>query len=160
MAAFLLLSADTDLTLGDIESWAARARALGATATSPVDFGDPPLPADGGSPLTLSVPVVVTRTILPGDAPDRRTESRYEPEARQASDPGADLAARDAARDRSDRQRDSSLDRSEPDQAPRDQAPRDQAPRDQAPRDQAPRDQPSPDEDGPRNTAESESAAL
>jgi hypothetical protein len=151
MAAFLLLSADTDLTLGDIESWAARARALGATATSPVDFGDPPLPADGGSPLTLSVPVVVTRTILPGDAPDRRTESRYEPGARQENDPAEDLAARD----RAGRQRDSSLDRSEPDQAPRDQAPRDQAPRDQAPR-----DQPSPDEDGPRNTAESESAAL
>jgi hypothetical protein len=156
MAAFLLLSADTDLTLGDIESWAARARALGATATSPVDFGDPPLPADGGSPLTLSVPVVVTRTILPGDAPDRRTESRYEPGARQESDPAEDLAARD----RAGRQRDSSLDRSEPDQAPRDQAPRDQAPRDQAPRDQAPRDQAPPAEDGPRDTAESESAAL
>jgi hypothetical protein len=84
MAAFLLLSADTDLTLGDIESWAARARALGATATSPVDFGEPPLPADGDHALTLSVPVIVTRTILPGDAPDPSDSATTKPQPSDA----------------------------------------------------------------------------
>jgi hypothetical protein len=94
MAAYLQLSADTDLTLGDIEAWAARARALGATAASPVDYGDDqPLPADGKHALMLSVPVVVTRTILPGDAPDRR----HEPEPDDEPEPHRDAGRRDSS---------------------------------------------------------------
>ena len=68
MAAYLLLPTDTDLTLADIEAWASRARALGASDSSPVLIGEAPLAPERNGMLTLSVPVTVTRTILPGDA--------------------------------------------------------------------------------------------
>jgi hypothetical protein len=67
MAAFLLLPlpSGTDLTLGDIEAWLKRARALGATDESPVTLGEPPAAAHQPGTTTLSVPVNVTRTVLP-----------------------------------------------------------------------------------------------
>jgi hypothetical protein len=72
MAAFLTLPVGSDLTLADVEAWVYRARTLGAGDDAPVRLGDPPVPkevpagvgASNGS-LTLSVPVSVTRTILP-----------------------------------------------------------------------------------------------
>ncbi|GAA2755458.1 hypothetical protein [Actinopolymorpha rutila] len=64
MAAFLCLPTGSGLTLADIEDWASRARALGAADDAEVVVGEPPL-ADGGEPLTLSVPVNVSRTVLP-----------------------------------------------------------------------------------------------
>jgi hypothetical protein len=81
MAAFLLLSASSDLTLADIEAWAARARTLGATAGSPVRFGEPPLAAERNGTLALSVPVTVSRTILPGDAPVAADDAADQPDA-------------------------------------------------------------------------------
>ena len=99
MAAFLLLSTDTDLTLGDIEAWAARARALGASAASPVQLGEPPLSAEGNDALTLSVPVVVSRTILPGDEPEPRDEPapRDESQAQTRSEPRDAPESRDGS---------------------------------------------------------------
>jgi len=79
MAAFLLLPAGTDLTLGDIETWISRARALGATDASPVQIGEPPLARDGNGAMTLSVPVTVTRTVLPGATP-RTSRIQSEPD--------------------------------------------------------------------------------
>lgn len=64
MAAFLCLPTGSGLTLADIEDWASRARALGAIDDAEVVVGEPPL-ADGGEPLTLSVAVNVSRTVLP-----------------------------------------------------------------------------------------------
>ncbi len=64
MAAFLCLPTGSGVTLADIEDWVSRARALGAGADAEVVVGDPPLAA-GGEPLTLSVPVSVSRTVLP-----------------------------------------------------------------------------------------------
>jgi hypothetical protein len=67
MAAYLLLPTGSGLTLADVEAWASRARALGATDEAPVHVGEPPLAAgeDDGT-VTLSVAVTVTRTVLPG----------------------------------------------------------------------------------------------
>jgi hypothetical protein len=69
MAAFLLLPTGADLTLADVETWVARARTLGASDSSPVQVGTPPLAPDNSAEVALSVPVTVSRTILPGAAP-------------------------------------------------------------------------------------------
>jgi hypothetical protein len=69
MAAFLLLPIGADLTLADVEAWVARARALGASDSAPVKVGPPPLAESDSSGEALSVPVTVSRTILPGAAP-------------------------------------------------------------------------------------------
>lgn len=69
MAAFLLLPIGADLTLADVEAWVARARSLGASDSAPVKVGPPPLAESDSSEEALSVPVTVSRTILPGAAP-------------------------------------------------------------------------------------------
>jgi hypothetical protein len=69
MAAFLLLPTGADLTLADVETWVARAKALGASGTAPVQVGAPPLAPDDTDAVVLRVPVTVSRTILPGAAP-------------------------------------------------------------------------------------------
>jgi hypothetical protein len=69
MAAFLLLPIGADLTLADVEAWVARARALGASDSALVRVGPPPLAESDSSEEALSVPVTVSRTILPGAAP-------------------------------------------------------------------------------------------
>lgn len=72
MAAYLLLPTESGITLADVEAWAARARTLGASAVSPVRVGASPLAAGREDGVTLSVPVTVTRRILPAtDAPYR-----------------------------------------------------------------------------------------
>ena len=64
MAAYLLLPTGGDLTLGDVEAWVKKARSLGAESSSPVKFGEGSS-EDGSHAPKLSVPVHVTRTVLP-----------------------------------------------------------------------------------------------
>ncbi|MEQ7124952.1 hypothetical protein ABN034_10560 [Actinopolymorpha sp. B11F2] len=85
MAAFLLLPTGADLTLADVETWVARARALGAADSAPVQVGTPPLAGDDSAEVALSVPVTVSRTIIPGAAP-----ATPEPDAEVADEPEAD----------------------------------------------------------------------
>lgn len=65
MAAYLLLPTGSNLTLGDIEGWIKRARALGADESTPVELGEPPKAANQPGTVQLSIPVTVSRTILP-----------------------------------------------------------------------------------------------
>ncbi|WP_020577369.1 hypothetical protein [Actinopolymorpha alba] len=66
MAAFLLLPTGSGLTLADVEAWVSRARTLGAPDDAPVHIGEPPLADENTDTVALSVPVIVTRTVLPG----------------------------------------------------------------------------------------------
>ena len=81
MAAFLLLPTESGITLADVESWVERARTLGASAISPVRVGASPLAAGGEGGVTLSVPVTVTRRLLPvANAAPYRSETRADHE--------------------------------------------------------------------------------
>jgi hypothetical protein len=98
MAAFLLLPTGADLTLADVETWVARAKALGASGTAPVQVGAPPLAPDDTDAVVLRVPVTVSRTILPGAAPaspqpEDDTEAEADAEAEAAVDPESEAPA-------------------------------------------------------------------
>ncbi|MGH3490837.1 MAG: hypothetical protein ACRDP8_23370 [Actinopolymorphaceae bacterium] len=100
MAAFLLLPTGADLTLADVETWVARAKALGASGTAPVQVGAPPLAPDDSDEVVLRVPVTVSRTILPGAAPasqqpedDTDAEAEADAEPETAVDPESEAPA-------------------------------------------------------------------
>ena len=93
MAAYLLLPTESGITLADVEAWAARARTLGASAVSPVRVGASPLAAGREDGVTLSVPVTVTRRILPA------TDAPYRAEAEAEADAEAEAEAEDEDED-------------------------------------------------------------
>jgi hypothetical protein len=65
MAAFLYLAAGSDLTLADVAAFVDRARALGATDATPVQLGEPPAAINRAGTSALTVPVTVTKSVLP-----------------------------------------------------------------------------------------------
>ena len=65
MAAFLYLAAGSDLTLADVAAFVDRARALGATDATPVQLGEPPAAINRAGTSALTVPVTVSKSVLP-----------------------------------------------------------------------------------------------